>query len=757
MTITDLFEEARARIAVPDDVLKEARERRDLIKKIAEEEFPTLRTFSSGSLAHGTQNDPLNDADVGIVLDRRVYDDLGPDGKCPCAIVEEVRAVLRERLKEDFPNAHFYTGGRRAIRINFMEPIEPSAGNFTVDLIVAIRREEGGLWIPDLDNDEWDPSHPERHTELIVDRNKSTGSHFARTLRLAKHANARHGKTIFSFNVAALGLEAVTEKVSLPEGLTLLLRHAADSLDKGLTEDPAGVSGPIKLNISRRKDAAKRFKALAELAEEALELDAEGQMAQAQRNWSKVLTDAIDSPSDEDLKTELAAGLRNGNERVRQGAGGMVVSSQLGRSIPATRAYGDRTVTQKELARRLKSARENTGLTQQEVAEEVGIARTAVVQIEAGKRAVNSLELAEMARLYGRGIADFLSEGPFEADPLVALFRAAPDYAEDRRLKKELLRCVDLCREAANLERLLGLSPSHAFFVSYALGAPSTRWEAISQGRYLSEQERNRLDLGTSPVWETAEIIARQGVRVTEYQMPDTISGLFFHSEDVGFAVVVNRGHGRRRRLFSYAHEYCHLLADRDRFGGISHAGNKDELAEVRANAFAAHFLMPEAGVRSFLKALGKGEATRQNLEIYDEWNQVSAQKRMPAGSQELRIYDVVGMSHHFGVSYEAALYHLLNLRLLRKDSFEALWAQKEVAEPVRQALRIPEWDEGIHWYLAEQVLSLAFEAYRRDEISRNKLIELAEKSDVDREEIEAVLHDIYPHPEPIEAIVPDE
>src|SRR5215207_7532972 len=81
-----------ARVAVPDNVLKEARERRDLIKKVAEEEFLTSRTFSSGSLAHGTQNDPLNDADAGVVLDRRVYDDLGPDGKGPCAIVEEVRA-----------------------------------------------------------------------------------------------------------------------------------------------------------------------------------------------------------------------------------------------------------------------------------------------------------------------------------------------------------------------------------------------------------------------------------------------------------------------------------------------------------------------------------------------------------------------------------------------------------------------------------------------------------------------------------------
>ncbi|MDP9438169.1 MAG: helix-turn-helix transcriptional regulator, partial [Actinomycetota bacterium] len=117
-------------------------------------------------------------------------------------------------------------------------------------------------------------------------------------------------------------------------------------------------------------------------------------------------------------------------------------------------------ITQEELAERLKAARENAGLTQQEVAEEARMTRLAVVRIEAGRRAVNSLELAEMARLYGRGIADFLKEDVFEEDPLVALFRAAPGYGEDPKLRRELLRCVELCREAANLERLLGLSPS---------------------------------------------------------------------------------------------------------------------------------------------------------------------------------------------------------------------------------------------------------------------------------------------------------
>jgi hypothetical protein len=112
VSITDVLEKARARIAVEDEVLQAARERRDLIMKILKEEFSVLRAFGSGSLVHGTQNRPLADADLGIVLDRRSYPELGPDGDGPKEIAEKVRTVLRDRLKEDYPEARFFLGGR---------------------------------------------------------------------------------------------------------------------------------------------------------------------------------------------------------------------------------------------------------------------------------------------------------------------------------------------------------------------------------------------------------------------------------------------------------------------------------------------------------------------------------------------------------------------------------------------------------------------------------------------------------------------
>lgn len=88
MTVNDLFEEAHSRITVPDEVLSEARKRRDVIRGIIWEERTTPRTSGLGSLAHSIQSNPLNDIDAGVVLNRRVYEDLCPDRDGPCTIFE---------------------------------------------------------------------------------------------------------------------------------------------------------------------------------------------------------------------------------------------------------------------------------------------------------------------------------------------------------------------------------------------------------------------------------------------------------------------------------------------------------------------------------------------------------------------------------------------------------------------------------------------------------------------------------------------
>ena len=65
-----------------------------------------------------------------------------------------------------------------------------------------------------------------------------------------------------------------------------------------------------------------------------------------------------------------------------------------------------------ELGRRLRVAREARGLSQQAVADALGLARTAVTQMEAGNRSVSTLELGEARRALPAARVVFLSGGP---------------------------------------------------------------------------------------------------------------------------------------------------------------------------------------------------------------------------------------------------------------------------------------------------------------------------------------------------------
>ena len=106
------------------------------------------------------------------------------------------------------------------------------------------------------------------------------------------------------------------------------------------------------------------------------------------------------------------------------------------------------------LGRRLREARENCSLSQQVAADALRIPRTAITQLEAGHRAVSTLELAQLADLYKRAVVDFFHEEPLEDDLLVALHRLAPGLDARTDIKEQVQHCLNICREGCSLEQL---------------------------------------------------------------------------------------------------------------------------------------------------------------------------------------------------------------------------------------------------------------------------------------------------------------
>lgn len=100
------------------------------------------------------------------------------------------------------------------------------------------------------------------------------------------------------------------------------------------------------------------------------------------------------------------------------------------------------------VASRIREARESLGLTQEEVSGALGIPRTSVNAMEAGKRGVSALELRRLARLYRRRVEWLLGEddAPVAAAD-GALYRATRDLSVED--KDQVLRFAEFLATGA--------------------------------------------------------------------------------------------------------------------------------------------------------------------------------------------------------------------------------------------------------------------------------------------------------------------
>lgn len=84
---------------------------------------------------------------------------------------------------------------------------------------------------------------------------------------------------------------------------------------------------------------------------------------------------------------------------------------------------------------------------------------------------------------------------------------------------------------------------------------------------------------------------------------------------------------------------------------------------------------------------------------------------------------DALRLARHFGTSYEAALYQLLNLKVLQKEAQERLLREKDQAEIVNALLGMPPalLEQETMADLTQTVVGLVVEALLRKQITSPK------------------------------------
>lgn len=299
------------------------------------------------------------------------------------------------------------------------------------------------------------------------------------------------------------------------------------------------------------------------------------------------------------------------------------------------------------LGARLKTARTISRMTQEMAAAELGMSRTTIVAIEAGKRAVNATELRSMAILYGVSEADLLDDGTAPVDMVIQFRSTAPAGALDEEsLVAQMLN--RLANSVSQIETLVGVTSPSIDLPAIHL----TRDDPIEQqAEDAALAIRSRLGLGMGPIQDLNGVLESElGIRVFERRIPSRVSGAIAYSDTAGAFILLNLNHPIYRRRVTAAHELAHAILRRS--GLTVHF--TDEIFESKEERFCDIFgsclLMPAATVRK-----------------------KSSELKRVVGKFTVR--ELLTMTLYFNVSMEALVRRMVSLKLLPQGAYERLKA----------------------------------------------------------------------------------
>lgn len=383
------------------------------------------------------------------------------------------------------------------------------------------------------------------------------------------------------------------------------------------------------------------------------------------------------------------------------------------------------------LCENLYSFRKKKGLSSTEVARALGFAsHKSIIDLEFGRKKITNELLTKLADLYGVGLDEFNQD---QNNNELAMYFRADDVLQNDKAKTEF---KGLCKKVRlYFDLLREIYPnslndkSYNFWVKPNQSAPNNKSDAINTGEKFAKFIRNGLELGESPIFNILQVCELLNIVTLFFDfkkdITDTISGIYFEYKNIPL-ILINDHHNEARKRFSIAHEVCHFLIDSaflskspertEIFNPFEEKFNRN-YREIRANAFAAAFLMPEEGLKSFVK------------------------NTLEKNSKSVTIHDIIHIAHNYGVSFEAATYRLRNLDLITEAIYESMREQtwdsvKAIKDKLYGAPSDNTDEDFSNSNFISRLKTISIEAFRGGYISIGKLCEIFDHPVIDQKQL---------------------
>jgi hypothetical protein len=294
MDINAAFNDLQREVNAPQAAVDKAKKRRNLFCDAFAGDEDVTETLASGSLARGSQKNPIHDVDVIIGYDEAEHPDWGQPGSSAEDALRHVQDRVKELLGES--DGTFAKEVRRTEVRNHSVKCwldDPSVkGAFTVDVTPALRRGDELLLIPERKSSAWIETAPEYLIRVVAERHASW-NRFVGLVRILKRWASDQPTEMKSLLLEVMALDHLPEE-ERPRALARFFT-AASSAVRLPVEDPAHVCGEIQPDLDRTA-AAQDFERAAEAAWRAVEAEARGDTDHAACLWRTVFGEIFPEP-----------------------------------------------------------------------------------------------------------------------------------------------------------------------------------------------------------------------------------------------------------------------------------------------------------------------------------------------------------------------------------------------------------------------------------------------------------------------------
>lgn len=296
MNIYGAFDQFQRIVNADTDQVKEARRRRDLFKSAFSGDDDVLTVVPSGSLARGTQKNPIHDVDTIVVFKRTDHPEWGEPG----GSAEDALSHTQGRVRDLLGSSGTHAAGEvrlarwrnHAVK-SFMDDSEDSEG-FTVDVMPALV--DGDMYlIPEAVSRKWVHTDPQFLIDQVAVRHAKWDK-YAATVRMLKAWADEQDIKIKSLVMEVLALTHLPTDKTRPVAVKEFFAGAAYAIESGyVPSDPADVCGPVQADLDMA-EFAKQLRDASSAADRACSAQARGDDVGAIQYWGVVFGDGFPKP-----------------------------------------------------------------------------------------------------------------------------------------------------------------------------------------------------------------------------------------------------------------------------------------------------------------------------------------------------------------------------------------------------------------------------------------------------------------------------